>query len=212
MEAFSDLARGVPWTIALTALSFLLGALGGLWLCALRLSPAPLARAAATAAILTLRSVPPVLWLFIIFFGIGFGYVQLSPFVAATIGLSLITAANMAEIYRGAFAGVHAGQREAAVALGFSPRHRFQDIVGPQMIRIALPSAATFGIGLLKDTAVASLIGVQDVAFEVNALAQRSFSGIGTFAVAALLYIALSLPIASLARWTDLSLRARVAR
>ncbi|KMO44623.1 amino acid ABC transporter permease [Methylobacterium tarhaniae] len=212
MEALTQLARGVPWTIALTLTSFLLGALLGLGLCALRLSSSRVLRALATGAVLLLRSVPPVVWLFIIFFGIGFGYVQLPSFLAAMLGLALITAANMAEIYRGALSGVHRGQTEAAIALGLSPRHRFQDIVGPQMIRIALPSAATFAIGLLKDTSVASLIGVQDVAFQVNALAQRSFSGTGIFVIAALLYIALSLPIAALARWTDLRLRAKVAR
>lgn len=212
MSDLADIVQGVPWTIALTLVSFAIGAALGLVLCAMRVFGDPVARVVAAVAILTFRSIPPIVWLFFIFFGIGFGYFHLSPFAAATLGLALITAANMAEIYRGALAGVHHGQTEAAIALGLSTRSRFRDVIGPQVVRIALPSAATFAIGLLKDTAVASLIGVQEVAFNVNALAQRSFSGIGIFVIAALLYVAMSLPIATLARWTDLRLRARVAR
>jgi polar amino acid transport system permease protein len=211
-EQVDTILRGVPWTLALTTLSFLLGALLGLPLCALRVSRSPALQTISIGIILVLRSVPPIVWLFLIFFGIGSGYVQLSPFTSATVGLALITAANMAEIYRGALAGVHHGQTEAAIALGFTVRHRLTDIIGPQMFRIALPSSATFAIGLLKDTAVASLIGVEEVAFQVNALAQQSFSGIGVFVTAAGIYIAMSVPIASVARWADLRLRLAVAQ
>ena len=100
---------------------------------------------------LTLRAIPPIVWLFLIFFGIGFGYFQIDPFEAATAGLALITAANMAEIYRGAVTAIHHGQWEAAFALNLSSRHRFIDVIGPQLLRVALPSGATYAIGLLKE-------------------------------------------------------------
>jgi polar amino acid transport system permease protein len=59
------------------------------------------------------------------------GYFQIDPFEAATAGLALITAANMAEIYRGAVTAIHHGQWEAAFALNLSSRHRFIDVIGP---------------------------------------------------------------------------------
>ena len=151
---------GIPFTLALTLVSFLIGALLGLPLCAMRMAPNRLVRFLGTALILTFRAIPPIVWLFIIFFGIGFGYIQLDPFSSAAIGLGLITAANMAEIYRGALSAIHAGQWEASAVLNLSARHRFLDVIGPQLARIALPSATTYVIGLLKDTAVASAIGV----------------------------------------------------
>ncbi len=203
---------GLPATIALTLLAFVIGAVAGVPLCAMRLSRVGPLRFAATSLILFFRAIPPIVWLFFIFFGIGLGYLQLDPFSSAAIGLGLITAANMAEIYRGALAAVHAGQWEAATALNLSARHSMMDVVGPQLVRVALPSAATYGIGLLKNTAVSSAIGVHDVAFQAYHVSQETFRGLDVYAAAGLLYIALSLPIAWVSRWLDLRLRARVAR
>ena len=203
---------GIPFTIALTLAAFIFGAVLGLPLCAMRFSKSGLVRFVATALILTFRAIPPIVWLFLIFFGVGGGYISLDPFTSAAIGLGLITAANMAEIYRGALAAIHPGQWEASSVLNLSARHKFVDVIGPQLLRISLPSATTYVIGLMKDTAVASAIGVHEVAFEAYHLSQETFRGLDIYAAAGLLYIIISLPIASVARWTDLRLRAAVAR
>jgi polar amino acid transport system permease protein len=76
---------------------------------------------------------------------------------------------------------------------------------------VALPSVATYSIGLLKDSAVASVIGVQDLAFEASHVSQRTFRGLEVFAVAGAVYILISLPIAWAARVIDLHLRSKVA-
>ncbi len=211
-ENLSAVLAGVPFTIALTVVSFVLGAALGLPLCALRVSRSALPRFVAVMVILTFRSIPPIVWLFIIFFGIGLGYVHLSPFASAALGLGLITAANMAEIYRGALAAIHPGQWEAASVLNLSAAHRLVDVIGPQLMRVALPSATTYAIGLMKDTAVASAVGVQDIAYQAFHLSQQTFRGLDIYATAGLLYIVMSVPVAWLARWTDFRLRSAVAR
>ena len=212
LDNITTILVGIPFTIALTLAAFIFGALLGLPLCAMRLSKAGLVRFIATAVILTCRSIPPIVWLFLIFFGIGNGYIQLNPFTSAAIGLGLITAANMAEIYRGALSAIHPGQWEASAVLNLSARHKFIDVIGPQLLRISLPSATTYAIGLLKDTAVASAIGVHEVAYEAYHLSQETFRGLDVYAAAGLLYIVISLPIAGLARWSDVRMRAAVAR
>jgi polar amino acid transport system permease protein len=212
LEILRAIAAGIPWTLALTAAAFVIGAALGQPLCAMRFSRSPAVRSLASALILTFRSIPPIVWLFFIFFGIGSGYLQISPFQAAAAGLGLITAANMAEIYRGALAAIHPGQWEAALALNLSPRHRFLDVIGPQLLRVALPSGATYAIGLLKDSAISSTIGVSEIAFQAYHTSQRTFHSLDVYAIAGLLYILISLPMASLARWIDFKLRARVAR
>ena len=211
-EILRAILAGIPWTIALTFVAFTVGAILGLPLCAMRVSQNPLLRFLAGVVVLTFRSIPPIVWLFIIFFGIGSGYLDVGPFEAAAIGLGLITAANMSEIYRGALSAIHTGQWEAAAVLALPFRSRFMDVIGPQLIRIALPSAATYAIGLLKDSAVSSTIGVQEIAFDAYHVSQRTFHGLDVFAMAGLAYIVISLPIAALARFADLRLRARVAR
>ncbi len=208
---FYAIAKGIPWSIGLTLLAFLMGAALGFPLCALRLAPWRPLRGAAIGIILTLRSIPPIVWLFFIFFGIGSGLLSVSPFVAAVVGLGLITAANMAEIYRGALTAIHAGQWEAAKMLNLSRPQQFLDIIMPQMLRIALPSAATYAIGLLKDSAVASAIGVPDIALMSYQVSQQTFRGLSVYGSAAFIYIALSLPMAWFARWADIQLRAKVS-
>jgi polar amino acid transport system permease protein len=210
-EILVAIATGIPWTMALTVVAFVVGAALGLPLCAMRFSRIGAVRFLAGALILTFRSIPPIVWLFFIFFGLGSGYVQISPFQAAAIGLGLITAANMAEIYRGALAAIHPGQWEAAIALNLARRYRFIDIIGPQLLRVALPSGATYAIGLLKDSAIASTIGVGEIAFQASHVSQRTFHSLDVFAIAGLLYILISLPMAWMARWADMKLRARVA-
>ncbi|CAB3655710.1 amino acid ABC transporter permease [Paraburkholderia rhynchosiae] len=204
--------EGVPWTVALTAITFLLGAILGLPLCAMRLSKFYVIRAVATWIVVICRSIPPIVWLFFVFFGIGNDIISMSPFVAAALGLGIVTAANMSEVYRGALTAIHPGQFEAARVLNLNRAQQFRDVVFPQLIRIALPTAATYLIGLLKDSAVASTIGVSELAFQAYHVSQQTFQGLSVYGAAALLYIALSLPIAWLSRWADLRLRSRVSR
>jgi polar amino acid transport system permease protein len=211
-EIVLAIAAGALWTLALTVVALVIGIAFGALLCAMRTSRSKLLSAIAALLILTFRSVPPIVWLFLIFFGIGADIVQVSPFQAAAIGLGLITGANLGEIFRGSLAAIHHGQWEAARALSLPRYSRFVDIIGPQLLRVALPSVATYSIGLLKDTAIASVIGVQEIAFQASHISQRTFIGLEVFAVAGALYILLSVPMAWLTRLIDRRLRLRVAR
>lgn len=209
---FLPLLRGLTWTIALTAGAFLIGAVLGIPLLAARRSRRLLVRFVAMVAIQAVRAVPPILWLFIIFFGLGVSVMPISPFNAALIGLGMIAAANMAEIYRGAVASIHHGQWEAASALDLSRWSMLRDVVAPQAFRVALPSSASYLIGLMKETAVASAIGVAELAYQGNQLSQLTYRGLEVFAIVGLFYVLLSLPIAWLSRIADGYLQAKVAR
>jgi polar amino acid transport system permease protein len=203
---------GVPWTLAVAVGYFVLGGLLGVPLCAMRVSKVGVLNIGAAAIIVTLRSIPPIVWLFLLFFGIGSGYVNIGAIQASIIGLGLITAANMAEIYRGALQSIHQGQWEAARALNLPAWSQFWDVIAPQLIRVTLPSAATYMIGLLKDSAIASTVGVTEIAFQANFISRREFEGLQVFAFAGLLYIIISLPIAAIARYTDGVMREKVAQ
>src|ERR1700760_2868191 len=107
MNTLLAIISGVPWTIALTLTTFALGAMLGLPLCAMRLSRFFIVRAIATWIVVICRSIPPIVWLFFVFFGIGNDLFAMSPFVAAAVGLGIVTAANMSEVYRGALTAIH---------------------------------------------------------------------------------------------------------
>lgn len=211
-QMLATILGGVIWTIALSLTALAIGIVLGGVLCAMRTSGVALLDLLAAALILAFRSVPPIVWLFLIYFGIGTGIVQVSPFQAAAIGLGLITGANMAEIFRGSLKAIHVGQWEAARALSMPPLWRMVDVVVPQLLRISLPSIVSYAIGLLKDTAIASTIGVPEIAFKASHVSQVTFRGLESFAFAGALYILLSIPIALTSRAIDQRLRARVAK
>jgi len=211
-KMLDEVVVALPWTIALTVVSFVLGAILAVPLCWLRTSTSATLRNGALTLILVCRSIPPIVWLFLIFFGVGSELGSLSPFTSAVVGLGIITAANLCEIYRGAMKAVPIGQYEAAHALGLPAARRYLDVLVPQIFRVSLPSLATYAIGLLKDTAVASTIGVPDLALSANRVAQETFRGIEVFAVFGLVYFVISIAIAFAARGLDKRLRERIAR
>jgi len=206
------LLDGVVWTICVTLGAFAMGIVLGAPLCAMRTAKTPILRFTALSLVLILRSIPPIVWLFFIFFGIGGGFFEISPLVAAILGLGLITAAQMSEVYRAALGSISPGQYEAAYALNLSPLQRFRDVIFAQMFRIVIPSATTYLIGLLKDSAVASTIGVGDVTFQAYQATQQTFKGLQIYSMAALLYLAMSLPVAFFSRWIGHRLAQRIAR
>lgn len=204
--------RGLPWTILITVVSLLIGCILGYPIMMGRNARGLPIRLVSIGFISLVRAVPPLVWLFIIFFGVGTGAFSMSPLAAALIGLGLIAATNMAEIYRGGLISIHHGQWEAAKALNLGRTHTFRDVIAPQMFRVALPSSATYAIGLMKDTAIASTIGVPELAYQGARLTQETFQGLKVFGMVGLIYILLSLPIAWASRRADLYLRAKVAR
>lgn len=206
------LLKALPWTLALTIASLLVGALSAIPLCMMSISKNRVVSHLAFWVIVFFRSIPPLVWLFFIFFAVSQNIVQLSPFSSAVIGLGLITAANMAEIYRGALQAIPAGQREASTVLGLSQLQRARDIIGPQVFRYSLPATSTYAIGLLKDTAIASTIGVPEIAQTAYQLSQQTFQGLTIFAIAGGYYLVVSILMAWVSRAVDSRIRAKVER
>jgi polar amino acid transport system permease protein len=207
-----NIISGVPMTLLLTFGALLIGVVLGVPICMARQSHQPVLANFVAVVIVSIRAIPPLVWLFLIYFGLGSGILRLSPLVAALSGLGLITAVNMAEIYRGSLAAIHSGQWEACQALGLPRWSRLVEVIGPQVARVSLPAVATYAIGLLKDTAVASTIGVPELAFRGTYLSQQTFKGLEIFSMVGLLYVAMSLPIAWASRVIDARIRQRVAK
>lgn len=197
------LAAGIGQTVEITASAFLLGALLGLPLAIMRRSGVWPLQAPAVVAIEVLRAVPPIVWLFIVYYAVGSGAVKLSTYQAATIGLGLIAAAQLAEVYRAGLNSVPTGQWEATRALALPRFSTYARVILPQAFVVVIPPMATYAIGLLKDSATASVIGATDITFRAVQQTQQDLNGFGNFAVAGLLYIALSIPVAVVARSAD---------
>lgn len=209
IEILLSVLRGAPATLVVTSGAFVIGIVAAVPLVLMRRSRSPFVRIPARIFIDVVRGIPPIVWLFIIFFGLGSGFVVLGSFQAAVLGMGLVSTAYLAEIYRGGFLSLAAGQREAATALGMSRIDTLRYVLAPQVLRVSVPPMATYLVSLLKDTTVASTIGVRDILMYASQQAQSGGGSFTPFILAALLYILLSIPVAMFSRVMDERLRAR---
>lgn len=147
-----------------------------------------------------IRGLPELLVVLFIYFGstqvlflITGEYVEFSPFACGVLALSLLFASYATQTLRAALNAVPAGQRLAALALGLDKRHIFFRIVLPQAWRHALPGLGNQWLVLLKDTALVSLIGVNEMMRQAQMASASTYQPFTWYAAAALIYLGISL-------------------
>jgi polar amino acid transport system substrate-binding protein len=193
------LLRAAVVTLVLSCLAMALAVLLGVLIASGRVYGGALTRAALTAYVELMRGTPLLLQLFVLYYGIA-AAVRLPAFIAALLGLALNYAAYESEIYRGALEAVPAGQLEAGRILGLSERQVLGLVRGPQAFRLALAPMTNDFVALLKDSSLVSVLTV----FELTKQTQIFATNIGSWVVPGLLcaalYLAMSLPLAAVAR------------
>jgi His/Glu/Gln/Arg/opine family amino acid ABC transporter permease subunit len=187
-------------TLRMTALAFVLAFAVGLVLALAKLSTVAPLRLLASGYIEVMRGIPALAVLYLIYFGLADFGIVFDAFPAAVVGLGLNGAAYMAEIFRAGIASIHSGQMEAALTVGMTPLAAMRWVILPQALRVVLPPLANFGIALLKDTSVASIISAPELMLRARDLASSSFQPMQVFLLAAAIYLAMSLPVAFLTR------------
>ena len=171
-----ELLRGLLITIQLAVAALPLGLVLGFGFSSMSMSGSGILRGAARVYTTTMRGLPEILTLFVIYNGVGVliniitqavspGSTPLnfSPFLAGTIALGMVFGAFAAEVLRGAFQSLDPGQTEAAQAVGMAPMKIFIRVKVPQIWRFALPGLGNLWINLLKDTALVSVIALDDL-------------------------------------------------
>jgi polar amino acid transport system substrate-binding protein len=194
-----SLARAAAVTLLASALSMLLAVVVGLALASARVYGRSAIRALATLYVEVVRGTPLLLQLFVIYYGLA-GVVRLPAFLAAILALGLNYAAYEAEIYRGALEAVARVQLEAARTLGLSELQILRLVRGPQALRYALAPMTNDFVALLKDSALVSVITVVELTKQTAIYATNIGSWVVPGALCALVYLAMSLPLARLAR------------
>ena len=151
------------------------------------------------------RGIPTILLIFLIGFGLPALYlsgVPTEPVVLGGFALTLSYGAYVAEVYRAGLRSVHAGQREAALAVGLNERQSMRHVVLPQAIRNVGPPLLNDFIALQKDVALVAIIGVSGEAFRVAQIYAQSEFIYTPLVAAAILYLAVTIPLARLLdRW-----------
>ena len=195
-------------TLVITAASFALGILIGLIVAICRTQHFRPLRTAALVYVEVARGLPIVVLLYIVYFVPpqlipGLNWTWLNAFVGAVLGLGLHGGAILAEVFRSGIEALHSGQREAALSLGMTPAKAMAYIILPQAVRIVLPPVGNYAIGLLKDTALCSLIGVNELMNDAKSIAFADYQPMAVFVLVAGIYFVMSYPLSLAVRYME---------
>ena len=186
-------------TLALSCLAMALAVLLGVVIATGRVYGNRPMRAALVGYVELMRGTPILLQLFVLYYGIA-AAIRLPAFAAALLGLALNYAAYESEIYRAALEAVTPGQLEAARTLGLSERQVLTLVRAPQAFRLALAPMTNDFVALLKDSSLVSVLTVLELTKQTQIFATNLGSWVLPGSLCAALYLAMSLPIAALAR------------
>ena len=209
---FLFILAAARWTLALSLIAFVGGAIGGLIVALSRTSDIPWLRRLSAAFIQLFQGTPLLLQLFLIFFGapvIGF---DINPWVAAGVALVLNSSAFLGQIWRGCIEAIPRGQWEAADSLSLSYRDRMRDVVLPQAIRIAVAPTVGYMVQIIKGTSLAAIIGFTEVTRAGQIINNATFQPLVVFSVVATIYFAMCWPLSLLAAAIERRHRRALAR
>lgn len=201
------LIKAAGFTLVITFAAMAIALVLGLLVALARMSPSRVLRGIMTVYIEMIRGTPLLVQLVYIYYVLPEVGIAIEPVPAAIVGLALNYGAYMSEVYRSAIQAIDRGQMEAALSLGYTPRQALWHIIIPQSLRVAVPPLGNYFIALLKDTSLTSVIAVVEILKTANVVASQTFRTVEAFTAAALLYLAMSLPLSRLVQWVERRMR-----
>lgn len=199
------LAHGTLMTVQVALSCTVFGVLIGIAVAMMKLSSSRLARLAGDVYTTVVRGVPALVLILLIYFGgvrlvneiarsLGHTqHVDVNAFVAGVFALSLAFGAYATEVFRGAFQAIPGGQVEAARSLGMGRWLTFRRILLPQVWRIALPGLGNIFLVILKETALVSVIGLEELMRKTEYAVGFTRQPFTFFLFAAFIYLALTI-------------------
>ncbi|MCR6499403.1 ABC transporter permease [Shinella sp. CPCC 101442] len=213
---WDDFFFGLMTVLQVFSVSLVIAVVCGLLGASAKLSKSRILRGIAQGYTIVFRGAPELLVLLLFYFGMAIAltqlvqlvdpsvkFIDLPPFWAGSIAIGLIVGAYMTETFRGAFLGVDRGQVEAARALSLKRHQIFRYVRLPQMWRLALPNFGNHMLSIMKDTALVSIIGLEEILFVAkmaNSLLHRPFL---LYMTVALIYLAMTTVITFAVGWLE---------
>lgn len=209
LEAFLPfLLKGVLVTLEVTALAMLVAMPVAFLLALGRMSTWRAPRWIAGFVIETFRGTSALVQLFWAFYVLPFFGLELAPLWAGVIVLGLNEGSYFAEVIRPALASVVAGQRDAAIALHLPRRYRFFQIILPQALPVIIPPFGNSLVGMLKFTALVSLVTIQDLSFRASMIRASLGESGPVYGLTLLIYFAIAMLMVAgvrrLERWVNI--------
>jgi polar amino acid transport system permease protein len=198
LTEFLFLLQGAGATLVLSAMAFLGGGIGGLLVALLRTAPVRTLRVIVAGYIEFFQGTPLLMQLFVCYFGVVFLGLQVSPWTAVAIGLTLNASAFLGEIWRGGIEAVPPGQSEAARALGLGYVARMRHVVLPQAFRLSLAPTVGFLVQLIKGTSLAAIIGFTELSRSGQIISNATYRPLLVFGLVGVIYFVICWPLSVL--------------
>lgn len=203
-----NLLTGLQWTLALSLVAFIGGGLVGLLVMVMRISALAAPRRLARLYIELFQGTPLLMQLFMVFFGFALLGIDMSPWLAAALALTLFTSAYLGEIWRGCVESITHGQWEASASLAMTRYEQLRHVILPQALRIAVAPTVGFSVQVVKGTAVTSIIGFTELTKTGSMVANATFEPFMVYGLVALGYFLLCYPLSLSARYLERRLHA----
>ncbi|KAA0588921.1 polar amino acid transport system permease protein [Azospirillum lipoferum] len=197
---FLFLLSAVQWTLLLSVIAFIGGGIVGLFVALARTSDVKPLRLLATGYIQVFQGTPLLMQLFLVFFGATVLGIDMSPWVAAAVGLTLNTSAFLGEIWRGCIQSVPRGQWEAASSLGLRYPGLMRYVILPQAVKVAVPPTVGYLVQVIKGTSLAAIIGFVELTRAGQIVNNATFQPFLVFGIVAAIYFALCWPLSLLSQ------------
>lgn len=188
VQSMPVLAQGAVLTVKFAVLSMIFGLIAAVFLALMGISHSKPLNWIARVYVSLMRGTPLLVQIFVIYYGLPSIGISLDPTPAGVIALSANVAAYLSESMRGAINGIHRGQWLAAYSLGLSRRQTLRYVIGPQALRIAVPSLSNSLISLIKDTSLVSVITVTELLRSAQEIIASTYQPLPLYLAAAAVY------------------------
>ena len=199
-DIMRNLLLALRWTVVLSLIAFTGGGLVGLGLLIARLSHSNTAQNFVKVYVQVFQGTPLLMQLFLAYFGMALIGIETSPWLAASVALTLYSSAFLAEIWRGCVAAIPKGQWEASQSLALSFFEQLRYVIRPQAFKIAIPPTVGFLVQVIKGTALASVIGFIELTKAGTMITNATFKPFLVYSCVAVLYFALCFPVSYFAK------------
>ncbi|WP_066874792.1 amino acid ABC transporter permease [Clostridium mediterraneense] len=196
--------EGTKFTIIIALITVLIGTIIGMFLSIMKLSKYKILRIISSIYIECFRGTPILVQLYLVYFAIPVTVgIKFDPMTAGIITLSLNSGAYVAEIIRAGILAVDKGQKEAARSLGMSESKAMYLVVLPQAIKNILPALANEFITIIKESSIASIIGVNEIMYNTDTIRGNTFKAFEPLIVAAAIYFVLTFSLSKLVAYFE---------
>ncbi|SCJ33564.1 Arginine transport system permease protein ArtQ [uncultured Clostridium sp.] len=194
--------QGAKWTLVISLASVVLGVIFGSLLTLLKRSKIKIFKFIAAAYVEIVRGTPLLLQIFIVYFGLS-NILNINELFAVIIALSLNSAAYVSELIRAGIEAVDKGQMEAARSLGMTEAMAMRKIVIPQAIKNILPAIGNEFVAIIKESSMASTLGVAELMYAANVVSTKSFNKTETLIMSAVFYFVMTFSLGRLIKYIE---------